>query len=80
MHDLVRFHTENKFLLMAYNQKEMRILGNLVANPKRRPLGEIVQEYEKHLHGSMEDPPKRTSNINVLMHLLGYFSKELSKN
>jgi len=80
MRDLVRFHTENKFMLMAYNQREMRLLGNVVANPKKRPLGEIIQEYEIHLQKSLENPPKRTSNINVLMHLLGYFSKELSKN
>lgn len=80
MRDLVRFHTENKFMLMAYNQREMRLLGNVVANPKKRPLEEIIQEYEIHLQKSLENPPKRTSNINVLMHLLGYFSKELSKN
>ena len=80
MHDLVRFHTENKFLLMAYSQKELRVLGNLVANPDKRSFGEITEAYEKHLHSSLEDPPKRTSNINVLMHLLGHFSRELSKN
>jgi len=78
--DLVRFHTENKFLLMAYNQREMRLLGNLVANHERRPLSEVLVNYEDHLQKAMETPPKRASSINVFMHILGYFSKELSKN
>lgn len=78
--ELVRFHTENKFLLMAYNQRELKVLGNVVANHERRPLRNVIEEYESHLHKCMDSPPKRTSNINVLMHILGYFSKELSKN
>jgi uncharacterized protein YbgA (DUF1722 family)/uncharacterized protein YbbK (DUF523 family) len=78
--DLVRFHTENKFLFMAYNQREMGLLGNLVANHERRPLREVLANYEDHLQKAMETPPKRASNINVFMHILGYFSKELSKN
>jgi uncharacterized protein YbgA (DUF1722 family) len=80
MHELVRFHTENKFLLMAYSQKELKVLGNLVANREKKPLSEIAADYENHLHRCMENPPRRASNINVLMHILGYFSKQLSKN
>ena len=78
--ELVRFHTEGKMLLMAYNQREMRLLGNIVANHERRPLSEVLANYEDHLQKAMETMPKRTSNINVFMHILGYFSKELSKN
>ena len=80
MRELVRFHTESKLLLMAYNQREMRVLGKLVANLEKRPLSEVLANYEDHLHKAMETAPKRTSNINVFMHILGYFSKELSMN
>ena len=80
LRDLISFHAESKMLLMAYNQREMRLLGNLVGNHKKRPLSEVLANYEDHLHKAMETPPKRTSNINVFMHILGYFSKELSKN
>jgi len=80
MRELVRFHTESKLLLMAYNQREMQVLGNIVANHEKRPLSEVLTNYEGHLQKAMENPPKRTSNINVLMHILGYFSSELSKN
>lgn len=80
MRDLVRYHTENKLLLMAYSQKELSFLGNIVANQDRKPLGVLLVDYETHLHRCMEYPPRRTSNINVLMHILGYFSKQLSKD
>jgi uncharacterized protein YbgA (DUF1722 family)/uncharacterized protein YbbK (DUF523 family) len=80
MRELVRFHTESKLLLMAYNQREMRLLGNLVANHEKRPISEVLANYEDHMQKAMETPPKRTSNINVFMHILGYFSKELSRN
>jgi uncharacterized protein YbgA (DUF1722 family)/uncharacterized protein YbbK (DUF523 family) len=78
--ELVRFHTENKYLLMAYNQRELRVLGNVVANYEKQRLPEVLADYEDHLHKAIENPPKRTSNINVFMHILGYFSDELSKN
>lgn len=78
--DLVRFHTNSKFMLMAYNQKEMRILGRIVANHEHKAMKELLAEYESHLRRCFESPPKRTSNYNVLMHILGFFSKNISSN
>jgi uncharacterized protein YbgA (DUF1722 family) len=74
---LVRFQTENKLLLMAYNQKEMRLLGRIVANHEKRGLGEVMEDYALHLHRAFARMPRYTSHINVLMHALGYFSKYL---
>jgi uncharacterized protein YbgA (DUF1722 family) len=78
MRTLVRFQARNKFLLMAYNQKELRILGRLVANLEKRPAAQIFEQYAEHLANALARPPRYMSNINVLMHALGYFSKELS--
>ena len=78
MRDLVQFQAANKFLLMAYNQKELRILGRLVANPEKRPPADIFEQYAEHLASALSRPPRYVSNINVLMHALGYFSGELS--
>jgi len=78
MSELVRFHTNNKFLLMSYGQKDLRILGNIVANHERKDPVQVMQDYEKAIRNTMENPPKATNRINVLMHIFGYFSKELS--
>ncbi len=78
MRELVRFHTVHKFLLMAYNQKELRQLGRITANPKKQLLDNVFDDYESHLKQALSRAPRYTSNINVLMHSLGYFSKNLS--
>lgn len=78
MRDLVKFQSDNKLLLMAYNQTEMRKMGRLVANFKNKDIKTIADEYECHLKKALARKPKYTSNINVLMHALGYFSEELS--
>jgi len=78
-HELVNFHTKNKFLFLAYNQNEKNNLGKIVANPQKHRFEEIIKDYEHHLALLLNKPPKYTSNINVLMHALGYFSKYLNK-
>ncbi len=78
MRDLVQFHAENKLLLMAYSQKELRRLGRIVANPEKRPPADVFAEYERHLLAALARPPRCTGYINVLMHALGYFSEGLS--
>jgi uncharacterized protein YbgA (DUF1722 family)/uncharacterized protein YbbK (DUF523 family) len=78
--ELVQFQTENKLLLMAYNQEKMRVLGRIVANPERRALGELIGDYEDNLAMAFARASRYTSNINVLMHGLGYFSEKLSSD
>jgi uncharacterized protein YbgA (DUF1722 family) len=78
--DLTRFQADNKFLLMAYNQKKLRTLGNLAANRDGTAFHQTAMEYENHLRESMEAPARRASNVNVFMHIFGYFSKQLSSN
>jgi uncharacterized protein YbgA (DUF1722 family)/uncharacterized protein YbbK (DUF523 family) len=73
MKDLVQFHAENKYLLMAYNQKELRLMGRIVANLERLPFGDVMKKYEDHLYRAISRTPRYTSNINVLMHCMGYF-------
>ncbi|AKB24006.1 hypothetical protein MSMTP_0537 [Methanosarcina sp. MTP4] len=76
--DLVTFHTENKFLLMAYNQTELKGLGSIVANKDHMAFGELIPEYQVHLYKAFSRAPRYTSNINVLMHAMGHFSEDLS--
>jgi uncharacterized protein YbgA (DUF1722 family)/uncharacterized protein YbbK (DUF523 family) len=78
MKGLVEFHSRHKFLLMSYNQREMRSLGRTVANHERLPPREVFRLYEERLYKALANPPRFTSNINVLLHALGYFSKVIS--
>ncbi len=78
MRDLVEFHSDNKFLLMAYSQTGLKTMGNLVANPQKRGPAEVIEEYGQHLQQSLAKLPRYTSNINVLMHALGYFKEGIT--
>ena len=78
MQDLVQFHAEYKMLIMAYSQKELRILGSIVANHARRKPKEVLADYAFHFKKTFDKPVKFASNINVLMHAFGYFSQKLS--
>lgn len=76
---LVDFHSRNKYLLMAYHQMNQKKLGKIVANHDKFPTNEVVREYGLVMNEALKKPLRRGTNINMLMHLLGYFKKDLSK-
>lgn len=78
MSELVKFQGHNKYLLMSYHQREQKTLGKIVANHERLSFNEAADEYEKHLALAFARPPRYTTLINSMMHMLGYFSDELT--
>lgn len=77
--NLIKFHSHNKYLLMAYHQKYQKDLGRIVANHDRKKNDVILKEYFITLTKALEKPLRRGTNINMLMHLLGYFKDKLTK-
>lgn len=77
--DLVRFQSQNKYLLTAYSQKELRLLGKITANQEQKPCSEIFSTYESNLYKAFMRSPSIGSNINVMSKIMGYFSNQLSK-
>ena len=69
----VQFQAENKLLLMAYSQQEMRALGRIVANREGLSASQVTAAYREHFYQALSRPPRSTSHINVLMHAFGYF-------
>ncbi|HOL40435.1 DUF523 and DUF1722 domain-containing protein [Methanospirillum sp.] len=78
MSALVKFHSENKLLLMAYSQAGLATLGRIVANAPHYPPHTIIPEYRRALLKATRLPPRYTSHINVLLHSFGYISDHLS--
>ena len=74
---LVDFHTRNKVQLKAYNEAEMRKLGNIVANHEKRDEQEVFNEFETHLYSALQRAPNCRTYTNVLKNSLGYFSDDL---
>jgi len=78
MKALVGFHSDNKLLLMAYNQTVLRHMGRIVANHDKLPITEVLDTYRRELFNAFRRSARYTSNINVVMHALGYFKKHLT--
>ena len=75
---LVRFHADNKLLLLASSQKMLREAGRLVANRAEVRPGELFLRYRRMLSAALARPPRYTGNVNVLQHTLGYFRDRIS--
>ena len=80
LNELIAFHTKNKFLISSYNQKQLTKLGNITANKEKKPITQILDDYEHHLHIAFLKSPRCTSNINVLQHTFGYISNDLTSD
>ena len=76
--ELVEFQAMNKFLIMAHNQEQLKILGRIVASYKKIKFSEILNEYEKNLNICLEYKPTIKTHSNVIMHVFGFFSKEFT--
>ncbi len=78
MSELVRFQSEHKYLLLAYHQTEQKILGQIVANHKQLKIDQVLIDYESHLKKALMKPLRKGKNTNMILHMFGYVSKDLS--
>lgn len=75
---LVDFHTKNKFLLQAKDEKIYRVLGNIVGNHEKLPFDELLSNYEYSFKVAISKKSSIGRNRNVLEHMSGFFKNELS--
>ena len=75
---LVRFHTSHKFLLLAHSQRHYRQLGRLVATAKQGSLAAVYDDYGRAFMEALAVHATEKSHANVLDHMMGYFSKQLT--
>ena len=78
MGELVNFHAKNKYLFMSYNQAKLKLAGKIVANHDKLSTSMVYDQYRQILYQIFNNSSRISSNINVLLHILGYFSKQLS--
>ncbi|WP_319584435.1 DUF523 and DUF1722 domain-containing protein [uncultured Pseudodesulfovibrio sp.] len=78
MKGLIEFHTRHKMLVRAHDVSGYRELGKLVAEGKQLGLDQLLDGYHDRLAHAMALKPTVRKNVDVLMHILGYFKKLLS--
>ena len=75
---LVDFHTRHKLLLLSHSTKLYQAMGKLVAEQKRHALQDLWAKYEALLMEALKLKTTPKKNVNVLMHMMGYFREKLS--
>jgi uncharacterized protein YbgA (DUF1722 family)/uncharacterized protein YbbK (DUF523 family) len=76
---LMAFHSRYKLSLLAHSQPEYRELGRFVAAmDKWASLDDYFIEYRNRLMTLMTHKATRRNHTNVLMHVQGYFRKQLN--
>ena len=78
MGNLVDFHTREKLLFMAHSPKHYREMGRLVADGKKKNESDLYERYEGLLTEALGLRATVSKHTNVLMHVMGYFKKQLS--
>jgi uncharacterized protein YbgA (DUF1722 family)/uncharacterized protein YbbK (DUF523 family) len=77
--ELVAFHTNYKYLIFAKSELAYKNLGKLVANHEKKPLEDILDEYKINFLQAINEKSTIKKTYNVLLHIIGYFKKIISK-
>jgi uncharacterized protein YbgA (DUF1722 family)/uncharacterized protein YbbK (DUF523 family) len=76
--NLVKFHTQQKLLILSHSPKHYTLLGRLVARAKDVAPTELYRDYQGLMLEGMKSVATVRKNVNVLQHCMGYFKKSLS--
>lgn len=78
--ELVEFHSDHKYLILAHDQEAYRQLGRLVADAGKGNLERLAAEYVATLMPALKRPATPRQHVNVLQHLLGFLKEHLDKS
>lgn len=76
---LIDFHSRYKYLLMATNPLQYKLLGRMLGNLAGHALDELAPRYFSALMSALQSCATRRTHSNVLQHLSGYFKQALSR-
>jgi uncharacterized protein YbgA (DUF1722 family)/uncharacterized protein YbbK (DUF523 family) len=75
---LVDFHTRHKLLILSHARKTLKELGSLVAEAGKTEPESLFGRYAEILMEGLKLIATERKNTDVLMHVMGYFKKNLS--
>lgn len=75
---LQAFYANYKYLIMSRDLSCYREIGVLLANANKQDLSVLKQCLFDAMTKALAIPPTRGGNVNALLHISGYFKKQLS--
>ena len=77
---IMDFHARHKYSLMAHCPKTLKELGVFVADGKTRSIDNVYEGYFGKFIMALGKMATVKKNTNVLLHIMGYFKKDLTKD
>lgn len=74
--NLIEFHKNYKYLLMTYNQKILKELGQIVAS--KIPIEEKITKYKDKFYQAFSKKPSIRRHFNTLLHIFGHIKDRLN--
>lgn len=78
MKSLINFHTSHKFLILSHSRNHYQKMGQLVAQSDDLPLKERFAAYQTLFLEALRIKTTAKKHTDVLMHMMGFFKKDLS--
>ncbi len=75
---IVAFHSRYKLVLMANHPESYKSLGSLVAKQHLLELDDFAMQYRTGFMNALKNRSSRKTTTNVLMHIQGYFKRNLT--
>ena len=75
---IVNFHARHKYLLLTHSRSHYQILGKLVAKAGDYTPMDLATRYGALFMEALKTKATVRKHVNVLQHLTGHFSKQLS--
>jgi len=75
---LTEFHARYKYLLMAHNPLQYKVLGHLLGSMGKADAETVGPRYFSQLMAALKKCATRRTHTNVLQHLSGYLKQTLS--
>ncbi len=76
--DIIEFHTNEKFFLMAHDIKGYRELGKIIAESSKEDKEILKKRYSGIFMAAIKKQTTIKKNYNVLQHIYGYLKDKLS--
>ena len=78
VNELVRFHEQEKLLLLSHNPEGCRSLGRLVGQVRQLTREEVTEQYQRQFMETLSVKVTPRRHCNVLHRMVGFFSESLS--
>jgi len=77
MRNLVEFHSNYKYILMAHHQLTYKKLGRMLGQAQKNANDSLINLYFQSFMTALSKPANKKNHTNTLLHILGYLKNSV---